>query len=217
MADLIADPFRAARLVLSLRRQGITDDAVLTALETVDRGAFVAPDLASMAAEDCALPIACGQSIARPMVTAKLLRALAISPGKQERVLLVGSGSGYIAALLAQISRHVYGVERYARLADTSRARLKDLKVENVSIKHGDGLVGLSEQGPFDRILLTGSIKTIPGALMDQLSKDGILVAAIAQSDGTQVLRSITSTKLVTDEILSEPLAPLAAGKSLAL
>lgn len=217
MADLIADPFRAARLVLSLRRQGITDDAVLTALETVDRGAFVAPDLAKMASEDCALPIACGQSIARPMVTAKLLRALAISPGKQERVLLVGSGSGYIAALLAQISRHVYGVERYARLAETSRARLKDLKVENVSIKHGDGLVGLAEQGPFDRILLTGSIKTIPAVLIDQLSKDGILVAAIAQSDGTQVLRSVTSDKRATDEMLSEPLAPLAAGKSLAL
>lgn len=217
MADLIADPFRAARLVLSLRRQGITDDAVLTALETVDRGAFVAPDLANMASEDCALPIACGQSIARPMVTAKLLRALAISPGKQERVLLVGSGSGYIAALLAQISRHVYGVERYALLAETSRARLKDLKVENVSIKHGDGLVGLAEQGPFDRILLTGSIKTIPAVLIDQLSKDGILVAAIAQSDGTQVLRSVTSDKRATDEMLSEPLAPLAAGKSLAL
>jgi protein-L-isoaspartate(D-aspartate) O-methyltransferase len=217
MADLIADPFRAARLVLSLRRQGITDDAVLTALETVDRGAFVAPDLTGMATEDCALPIACGQSIARPIVTAKLLRALAVSPGKQSRILLVGSGSGYIAALLAQISRHVYGVERYARLADTSRVRLKDLKVENVTIKHGDGLVGLPEQGPFDRILLTGSIKTIPATLMDQLHKDGILVAALVQSDGSQVLRSITSKKLVTDEALPEPLAPLTAGVSLAL
>lgn len=217
MADLIADPFRAARLVLSLRRQGITDDAVLTALETVDRGAFVASDLANMASEDCALPIACGQSIARPMVTAKLLRALAISPGKQERVLLVGSGSGYIAALLAQISRHVYGVERYAQLAETSRARLADLKVENVTIKHGDGLAGLPEQGPFDRILLTGAVKTIPAALVEQLNKNGILVTALIQSDGTQVLRTVSADKSVSDEPLTEALAPLTKGVSQAL
>jgi len=106
MADLIPDPFSAARLVLSLRRQGITDDGVLTALETVDRGVFVSPSLAAMAAEDCALPILCGQTIPRPIVTACLLRALNVSPGKEERVLLIGSGSGYTAALLSQISRH---------------------------------------------------------------------------------------------------------------
>ena len=105
MADLIPDPLRAARLVLSLRRKGVTDDGVLTALETVDRGVFVAPHLAKMVAEDCALPIPCGQSIPRPIVTAKLLRALQISPGKEERVLLIGSGSGYTAALLSQICR----------------------------------------------------------------------------------------------------------------
>ncbi|MEM6651543.1 MAG: methyltransferase domain-containing protein, partial [Pseudomonadota bacterium] len=188
MADLIPDPLRAARLVLSLRRQGITDDGVLTALETVDRGVFVEEDLRAMVAEDCALPISCGQSIPRPIVTAKLLRALQIPPGKQARVLLIGSGSGYTCALLSQISRHVYGVERYERLVEESRTRLNALKVENVSIRHGNGLEGLSQHGPFDRILLTGAVKTIPAVLIQQLAKEGVLVTPIEPSKGPQIL-----------------------------
>ncbi|MEQ3747523.1 MAG: methyltransferase domain-containing protein [Henriciella sp.] len=217
MADLVPDPFRAARLVLSLRRQGITDDAVLTALETVDRGVFVSPGLASMGGEDCSLPIACGQSIPRPVVTARLLRALALSLGKEERVLLVGSGSGYTAALLAQISRHVYGIERYAALAELSRARLTELKVDNVTIRHGDGLSGLSEHGPFDRILLTGSVKTIPAALVDQLTRGGLLIASLVQSDGSQILRTVTADKSIKDQPMPEPLAPLTKGAALTL
>ena len=149
----------------------MTDDGVLTALETVDRGVFVAPHLSKMVAEDCALPIPCGQSIPRPIVTAKLLRALQISPGKEERVLLIGSGSGYTAALLSQICRHVYGIERYERLVEQSRKRLEELAVENVTIRHGNGLAGMQEHGPYDRILLAGAVKTIPAVLIEQLAK----------------------------------------------
>lgn len=214
MVDLVPDPMRAARLVLSLRRQGITDDGVLTALETVDRGVFVSDGLQAMVAEDCALPIPCGQSIPRPIVTAKLLRALQVSPGKEERVLLIGSGSGYTAALLSQISRHVYGIERYERLVEQSRKILTELNVDNVTIKHGNGLLGLQEHGPYDRILLTGAIKTIPAVLMEQLSKPGLLVAAIESSSGEQVLRTITKDKDVTDEPMPDRLALLSAGMS---
>ncbi|MEM9841481.1 MAG: protein-L-isoaspartate(D-aspartate) O-methyltransferase [Pseudomonadota bacterium] len=209
MADLIPDPLRAARLVLSLRRQGITDDGVLTALETVDRGVFVDEDLRAMVAEDCALPISCGQSIPRPIVTAKLLRALQIPPGKQARVLLIGSGSGYTCALLSQISRHVYGVERYERLVEESRARLDALKVENVSIRHGNGLDGLSQHGPFDRILLTGAVKTIPAVLIQQLAKQGMLVTPIEPSKGPQILRAVTKEHDVIDETMPNRLAIL--------
>ncbi|MEL7042079.1 MAG: protein-L-isoaspartate(D-aspartate) O-methyltransferase [Pseudomonadota bacterium] len=209
MADLIPDPLRAARLVLSLRRQGITDDGVLTALETVDRGVFVDDDLRAMVAEDCALPISCGQSIPRPIVTAKLLRALQIPPGKQARVLLIGSGSGYTCALLSQISRHVYGVERYERLVEESRARLDALKVENVSIRHGNGLDGLSQHGPFDRILLTGAVKTIPAVLIQQLAKQGMLVTPIEPSKGPQILRAVTKEHDVIDETMPNRLAIL--------
>lgn len=214
MADLIPDPLRAARLVLSLRRQGITDDGVLTALETVDRGVFVADNLAGMVGEDCALPIPCGQSIPRPIVTAKLLRALQVSPGKEERVLLIGSGSGYTAALLSQISRHVYGIERYERLVEQSRTRLNELNVQNVSIKHGNGLLGLQEHGPYDRILLTGAIKTIPAILIDQLSKNGLLVTAIESNSGDQILRTVSKDKNVIDEPMPDRLARLSEGIS---
>lgn len=209
MADLIPDPLRAARLVLSLRRQGITDDGVLTALETVDRGAFVAANLQKMVAEDCALPIPCGQSIPRPVVTAIMLRALQIPPGKEARILLVGSGSGYTAALLSQTCRHVYGVERYERLVEQSRTRLSDLGVENVTIRHGNGLLGLQQHGPYDRILLSGAIKTIPAILIEQLGKDGLLVTPIESSKGPQILRTVSKSKEVLDEPMPDPLALL--------
>lgn len=214
MADLIPDPLRAARLVLSLRRQGIIDDGVLTALETVDRGAFVADTLREISAEDSALPIPCGQSIPRPIVTAKLLRALQIPPGKESRVLLIGSGSGYTAALLSQISRHVYSVERYERLVEQSRERLQALGVDNVSVRHGNGLQGLAQHGPFDRILLTGAIKTIPSILIDQLDRDGLLVTPIETKKGPQILRTVSKTKDVIDEPMPDRIALLSEGTS---
>lgn len=217
MADLIPDPLRAARLVLSLRRQGITDDGVLTALETVDRSAFVSDDLKSMVGEDCMLPIPCGQSIPRPIVTAKLLRALQIPPGKEARVLLIGSGSGYMAALLSQTCRHVYGVERYERLAEQSRGRLEELGVENVTIRHGNGLAGLPQHGPFDRILLAGAIKTIPVILIEQLAKDGLLVTPIESSKGPQILRTVSASRDVLDEPMPDRLALLSESSALTL
>ncbi|MEL7031545.1 MAG: methyltransferase domain-containing protein [Pseudomonadota bacterium] len=209
MADLIPDPMRAARLILSLRRQGITDDGVLTSLETVDRGLFVADNLRPLVTKDCVLPIPCGQSIPRPIITAMLLRALHIEPGKDARVLLIGSGSGYTAALLSQISRHVFGVERYERLVEQSRERLAGLGVDNVTIRHGNGLDGLSQHGPFDRILLAGAVKTIPAVLMGQLSKNGRLVTPIETSKGGQILRTVTHDREVHDEPLPDRLALL--------
>jgi protein-L-isoaspartate(D-aspartate) O-methyltransferase len=213
MADLIPDPLRAARLILQLRRQGITNDAVLSALETVDRGAFVDGKLAELANEDCSVPIACGQTIPRPLVTAQLLSALSISPGKEERILLVGSGSGYTAALLAHSARHVYGIERYKKLVSQSRERLSQLGVENVTIRHGDGLQGLSEHGPFERILLCGAVATIPRELLEQLSKDGILVTPLSEND-TQVLRILNAERHVSDQPIANPLSGLVTGKA---
>lgn len=211
MANLIPDPLRAARLILQLRRQGITDDAVLSALETVDRGAFVDPSLVALAGDDCSLPIACGQTIPRPLVTAQLFSALELSPAKEERVLLVGSGSGYTAALLAHSARHVFGVERYSTLVASSSARLESSKLENVSVRQGDGLLGLVEHGPFDRILLTGAVVTLPRSLIDQLARGGRLVAPINESGG-QVLRALTFDRKVTDYPIASPLGALVEG-----
>ena len=174
MASLIADPFRAARLVLLLRQAGITDDGVLKAMETIDRGAFVDPSLADLAFEDCILPIACGQIISSPTVTGQLLQALQLAPlTKEARILLVGAGSGYTAALAAQLGAHVYAIERYGRLTESLRQRIVELKLETIAVRHGDGLVGWAEQGPFDRILLTGAVEEVPGNLIRQLARGG--------------------------------------------
>lgn len=217
MADLIADPFRAARLVLLLRRQGIRDDAVLSAMETIDRSAFVDPKLAELAFEDTVLPIPCGQAIPKPVVVAQLLGALQATPGKEDKILLVGAGSGYILALLAQIGRHVWALDRYQKLVTEARARMLELKVDNVTLKHADGLEGWPEHKPFDRILLTGGVTEIPDALRSQLAKDGEIVTPFNQAHKPQVIRRLSANGREVDFPILEPLPLLKAGKSQAL
>ncbi|MEX1250084.1 MAG: protein-L-isoaspartate(D-aspartate) O-methyltransferase, partial [Hyphomonas sp.] len=135
MAGLIADPFRAARLLLHLRQEGVSDARVLTAMETIDRAAFVDdPALAPLAFEDAMLPIPCGQVILRPAMTGQLLQALALPEDGSAKVLLVGLGAGYMTALAASLSRHVYAVDRYARLVREWQARLQRLGIANVTV-----------------------------------------------------------------------------------
>lgn len=217
MAGLIADPFRAARLILQLRRQGIRDDAVLSAMETVNRGAFVPAALAGLAEADTALPIDCGQTMPRPVVVAQLLGALQATQGREDRILLVGAGSGYVAALLAQIARHVWAVDRYARLADSTARRLKSLKVDNVSVRQGDGLAGWREHAPYDRVLLMGAVSSIPDVLIRQLDRGGALVAAVETEAGQQVIRRIEKSGETTDSVIAEKLPLLKPGLAAAL
>lgn len=217
MAELIADPFRAARLILLLRRQGIRDDAVLAAMETIDRGVFVEPSLADLADEDTALPIPCGQMIPKPVVVAQLLGALQATPGKEDRILLIGSGSGYMTALLAQIGRYVWGIDRYRHLVTEARARMLELKVENVTLKYDDGLTGWAEHKPFERILLTGAVSAIPEELTAQLARGGALVAPFNRAGEEQVIRRVGADGSVKDTPILEPLSLLRSGKSAAL
>lgn len=217
MAGLTADPLEAARLVLSLRRNGIVDDAVLSAIETVDRAAFVSEGARPLAREDVALPIPCGQSIPKPLVTAQLLQALALTPGESNRVLLVGAGSGYTATLLAQLSRHVYAVERFRSLAETARTRLSDLGVKNVTLRHGDGLSGLPEHSPFDRILLAGSVTTVPAVLIEQLDKHGILAGIVVGQKGQLMLRRYKDRNILREEVFNGQIGALTRGVSQSL
>ena len=197
MAELIADPFRAARLVLHLRQIGITDDAVLKAMETIDRGAFIDnPELLWLAFEDCVLPIPCGQMIPRPGVTAQLLQALDIKTLREARILLIGMGSGFTAALAAQLGADVFAVERYQRLCDEARARIVKLRLENVAVRQGDGLLGWPERGPYDRILLTGAVSEVPSALLEQLTPDGLLVAPMPHERGQHLVRMDRQRKM---------------------
>lgn len=217
MEELIADPFRAARLVLRLRQEGVTDDAVLKAMETIDRGAFVEGDkLKALAFEDCILPIPCGQIIPRPAVTGQLLQALDIRQPKEARILVVGAGAGYTAALAGQLGADVFGIERFNRLAEAARRRIVNLNIGNLAIRQGDGFLGWPERGPYDRILLTGLVDDVPDVLLEQLGKDGLLVAPMMR-DERQMIARMDADRHTEWLSLSFPLPPLREGAALAL
>jgi protein-L-isoaspartate(D-aspartate) O-methyltransferase len=190
MAGLIADPFRSARLVLHLRQEGVTDDGVLRAMETIDRAAFVDdPGLSQLAFENAILPIPCGQIIPRPVTTGQLIQALQLVRGNESRVLLVGAGSGYTAALLAQLAADVFAVERFHTLTEAIRRRILELELSNLAVRCEDGLLGWPERGPYDRILLAGAVEEIPDTLLSQLGKGGVLVAPVVTSAGQELMR----------------------------
>ncbi len=200
---VIADPFRAARLLLSLRQQGVTSSRVLGAMETIDRSAFVDPALRELGFEDCSLPIGCGQTLPPPSVTGTMLQALQLPEARLTRILLIGAGCGYLATLLAQFADQVHGVERYQRLTDETRARLVHLGIGGVSVRCGNGLDGWPEKGPFDRIVLAGTLEEVPQRLFAQLAPSGRLLAArptgrrsrlvLCDRDGGEVLAAETA------------------------
>ena len=190
MAGLIADPFRSARLVLHLRQEGVTDDGVLRAMETIDRAAFVDdPALSQLAFENAILPIPCGQIIPRPVTTGQLIQALQLVRGNESRVLLVGAGSGYTVALLAQLAADVFAVERFHTLTEAIRRRILELELSNLAVRCEDGLLGWPERGPYDRILLAGAVEEIPDTLLSQLGKGGMLVAPVVTGAGQVLMR----------------------------
>lgn len=189
MAELIADPFRAARLLLHLRQEGVTDPSVLAAMETFGRAAFVDdPGLEALAFEDCLLPIPCGQVVLRPSATGHLIQAMRLKRGREARVLLIGFGSGYMASLLSQLAAHVCAVERFRRLTEEGRARLARLEISNVSVSHGDGLHGWAERGPFDAIVLSGAVPDVPEGLTAQLVRGGRMVVPVNAGAGQAIL-----------------------------
>ncbi|ABI78433.1 protein-L-isoaspartate(D-aspartate) O-methyltransferase [Hyphomonas neptunium ATCC 15444] len=195
MAELIADPFRAARLLLSLRQEGVTDPSVLAAMETIGRAAFVDDaGLEALSFEDSIIPIPCGQVMLRPSATGHLIQAMGLKRGQEGRVLLIGFGSGYMAALLSQLAAHVFAVERFARLTEEGRVRLARLGVENVTLSHRDGLHGWAEQGPFDAIVLAGAVPAVPEGLTAQLTRGGVLVAPINEGAGQANLLRVTAS-----------------------
>ena len=160
-----ADDVERMEFQLALRRRGISDQAVLRAMDEVPREYFVAAGFADSAYADQALPIACGQTISQPYVVAYMTEQLEVEP--QHRVLEIGTGSGYQAAILARLAREVVSIERYRTLADAARERLKTLGYTNVTIRAGDGMAGAPDLAPFDRIMVTAAAEEVPEALVD--------------------------------------------------
>jgi protein-L-isoaspartate(D-aspartate) O-methyltransferase len=168
--------------LLSLRRRGIGDQAVLRAMDEVPRERFVEADFADSAYADHALPIACGQTISQPYVVAYMTEQLRLRP--HHRVLEVGTGSGYQAAVLSRLAREVVSVERYRTLADKARERLQALGYNNVEVVIGDGFAGVLGKAPYDRIIVTAAAEHVPEALLAQLADDGVMVLPLG-SQGT--------------------------------
>jgi protein-L-isoaspartate(D-aspartate) O-methyltransferase len=178
---------RLARLVLSLRSQGVTDPAVLAAIEKTPRDLFT-PDLFKERSwEDSALPIACGQTISQPYIVGLMTQALTLEP--RARVLEIGTGSGYQTAVLSRLARLVYTVERYRTLLRAAETRFETLQITNVITRFGDGFLGWAEQAPFDRILVTAAAPEEPIVLLRQLKPSGVLVAPIGKGPVQQLCR----------------------------
>ena len=174
------------RFIYTIRSRGVTEARVLQAMEKIDRRAFVTGIFADRAYEDMPLPIACGQTISQPSVVALMTEALQVGP--RDKVLEVGTGSGYQAAILSQLARRVYTVERHRPLAQAAQRVFDRLGLSNVTAMVTDGSFGLPDLAPFDRIIVTAAAEDPPGPLLAQLRIGGIMIVPVGQSDTVQTL-----------------------------
>jgi protein-L-isoaspartate(D-aspartate) O-methyltransferase len=205
-------PERRMQFVLSLRAAGVTDPTVLRAMEATPRDAFVAGVFRERAWDDTALPIDCGQTISQPAVVGLMSQAL--KPDRRLKVLEIGTGSGYQAAILSRLFRRVYSVERFRTLARAARDILAAQGLTNVTVITGDGTLGLPEQAPFDRIIITAAAEDVPPGLVSQLRVGGVMVLPVGSSDHIQRLIAVTRTETGLDhhEICDVRFVPLLPG-----
>jgi protein-L-isoaspartate(D-aspartate) O-methyltransferase len=200
--------------MLTLRRRGISDKAVLRAMDEVPREHFVAPDCLEAAYGDHALPIACGQTISQPYVVAYMSEQLAVGP--QHRVLEIGTGSGYQAAVLSRLAREVVSVERYRTLAEAALNRLQTLGYSNVEVVVGDGFNGMPERAPYDRIIVTAAAERVPEPLIEQLVVGGVLLLPLGSRHGAQEIVKLTKTNegMREERLIGVRFVPLLPGQA---
>ena len=216
MPDPAQDDDSVGRMefLLTLRRRGISDQAVLRAMDEVPREQFVGPGFADSAYADQALPIACGQTISQPYVVAYMTEQLGVKP--HHRVLEVGTGSGYQAAVLSRLAREAVSVERYRTLAEAARERLAALGYNNVEVVVGDGFVGVPARAPYDRIIVTAAAETIPQTLLDQLAEGRVMLLPLGPHDQAQHIVKLTKsqTGIARENLIPVRFVPLLAGQA---
>ncbi|SEQ40747.1 protein-L-isoaspartate(D-aspartate) O-methyltransferase [Thalassovita taeanensis] len=210
--DADDDATRKMQFLFALRSKGVTDRRVLSAMERIDRGAFIKGLFAARAYEDMPLPIACGQTISQPSVVGLMTQALNVTA--RDKVLEVGTGSGYQAAILSLLARRVYTVDRHKRLVREAREVFAAIDLANITAFTADGSFGLPDQAPFDRILVTAAAEDPPGPLLAQLKIGGIMVLPVGQSDAVQSLIRVTRTEdgFEYDELRPVRFVPLVEG-----
>jgi len=197
---------------MELRAAGITDVRVLGAIERVPREIFLPETFRDRAYENVALPIGHGQTISQPLVVAHMTEALA--PGERHKVLEIGTGSGYQAAVLARLCRRVFTIERHRDLLRAAEQRFTQLRIHNIVTRHGDGTRGWPEQAPFERILVTAAAAEVPPALLESLAEDGVMVVPVGDVHRDQILLRITrkGDRFEQEELAPVRFVPLVAG-----
>jgi protein-L-isoaspartate(D-aspartate) O-methyltransferase len=211
----LPDP-RMIQLVMSLRGGGVTDAKVMGAIERTPRHLFVPQRFGDQAYDDRALPIDCGQTISQPLIVALMTQALKLDD--RCKVLEIGTGSGYQAAVLARLARRVYSVERYRTLAKEAEQRFDAMRLTNIVTKIGDGTLGWPEQAPFDRIILTASAPQRPDAILDQLKDGGIAVAPVDRETKQVLVRYVRhGDEWEETDLMDVRFVPLVKGEARAL
>lgn len=200
------------RMVARLRNQGIKDEMVLGAMAAVPRHMFVEEALASRAYEDSALPIGFEQTISQPYVVARMLEA-ARCDRLLDKVLEVGTGCGYQAAVMAKIAKQVYSIERIAPLLEKARANLRPLRVGNLRLSHGDGYQGLPDVAPFDAIVVAAAATHMPRALLEQLAVGGRLVIPIGTTEQRLMMVERTESGFKEMNLDAVRFVPMRLGK----
>ncbi len=206
-----------ADLVLRLRQAGIADQRIVSAIEGIPRDLFVRPDYRNHAYLERALPIDCGQTISAPVVVGMMTAALDVSD--RDKVLEVGTGSGYQAAVLSKLVRRVFTIERFLTLVASAESRFQTLRLSNITTMVGDGTLGCPQQAPFDAIAITAACEQVPDALLEQVRVGGVIVAPVGPLEGVQRLMRLERGETGFDETVLADVrfVPLIAGKAAAL
>jgi len=201
------------QFILSVRSKGVVDDNVLKAIESLNREHFLKGVFAQRAYEDTPLPIECGQTISKPSVVGIMTQALKITT--RDKILEIGTGSGYQTAILSKLARRVYSVERFKPLYDEARQIFKQLNLNNITPIWGDGSQGIVEQQPFDRIIVTAAAEDPPPILLNQLKVGGIMIIPVGQSDEIQKLIKVerTETNFKYEDLCDVRFVPLLEGR----
>ena len=201
------------QFILSVRSKGVVDGNVLKAIESLNRQHFLKGVFAQRAYEDTPLPIECGQTISKPSVVGIMTQALKIT--NRDKILEIGTGSGYQTAILSKLARRVYSVERFKPLYDEARQIFKQLNLNNITPIWGDGSQGIVEQQPFDRIIVTAAAEDPPPILLNQLKVGGIMIIPVGQSDEIQKLIKVerTETNFKYEDLCDVRFVPLLEGR----
>jgi len=214
LEDIERDRIVVADFLLRLRQKGVTDRRVLAAMEAVPRRLFVPHEARDTAYLERALPIECGQTISAPELVAMMTQALDCQP--DHRVLEIGTGSGYQAAILSHLAKHVYTIDRFRTLIDLAELRFSTLRIGNITALVGDGALGWPANASFERIVVTAATDEVPPALFEQLKTEGVLVAPVGPPDGIQQLTRFHKTKggISTANLAEVRFVPLIPGKA---